>query len=364
MGSSSSKDTKNEPRLKNIFSKELETISDILQHVLTSDNKFVNDEYNFLSRDTCQRYTFVLESNLKKHLKIDVQELHDSLILIPKQTRVAVGDKVIDKNDLCDIISKHYIKLLYILCLVKYVYDLENGGDFSLAGIVSRNIRMVGNLLEINYCALPQKDYSKSDKKIDFNSLKGMKFFLEYFVNPEEKHIFLDQLKMIFARKIDHKKLADIVCHDNLLTQKEYESLYQRKFVCKTSNKKLAVNERDTTLFEVQEFNPILSSELCMSKKKLIVQVGSDKKSKEIRRYYDDMLQHYRSNLENIKSMINNLIQKQGSSYTLKHISDDDLTDIIRDIKKIIIRFYIISILDYQNLLDLAKTMPMIRLDL
>jgi hypothetical protein len=117
-------------------------------------------------------------------------------------------------------------------------------------------------------------------------------------------------------------------------------------------------------LLLVQEGNPILSSELCMSKKKLIVQLGNDRKSKAARAAYDALHTDYVDNLRKVEALLGRLTQKGPTgTHTLRNISNDDLDLLTKDIKNAVVQFYLRPIVQYQMLLDMAKTMHSVRVD-
>lgn len=375
MGTTASKGASSSVRteLRHVFARELADVTSVVNHIVSVDNKFVAPDYNFLTRDTCNSYTFALQSQLSKHLKVDVQELHDSLILIPTQDRVATGsnNRVINKSQLCDVVSKHYIKILYVLCLVKYVYNLEHAGDYSIAGIIRRNVRTVGDLLEVNYCSLQQREYNRVDKRVDFGALKGMRFFVDNFLSPEEHSDFLKHLKMVVSRRVNSAAIDRLACADGILSRDDYQSFYGKPPVCpKNDLRVLAVNQDDKEdlLFDVSPFNPVLSSTMCMSKKKLVVQLGSDDKTtKDIRAAHDKMHANYVDNLDQVNQLLDRFVQKKttkgSTEFTLRTIDDKELADIVSAVKRIVIKFYVKSVLDYQTLLDLCRRAPGVEME-
>jgi hypothetical protein len=369
MGNSSSHPSVDLPRLKQVFASELSTISHLVNNIITPDNLFISDEYNLLGKEACSRFTFVLESSLKKHLKVQVRELNNALLLIPKQDRLAVGSRVVDKSEMCNVIATHYTKCLYLLCLVKYVYDLEHGGDHSIAGIVQRNVRLVGNLLEVNYCALPQKAYNQLDKRIDFGKLQGLKFFVEHFLNPEEQGDLFEHFRLTFGKIDDERRVAQAICQSQILSQDDLKDIYNIRPNCKNARKK-ASNSNEWRVF-VAEGNPILSSDLCMSKKKLIIQLQNNKQSKTIKAALDKLHSDYTVNLLETKKCLERLVYKtdpppenpKGCRYALRNLSDSELDILTADLKRIITKLYLQPLVGYQRLLEIAKTMPSITLE-
>lgn len=359
----------------NVFSKELHQLNTIINNVLTSDEKFVNTNYNFLFEDVCRNYTILWEKELGKHLKVDLENLSGSIYLLPKKDLiVSHEDKVqISKQELCEKISKHYVKILYILTLIKHVFDLENGGDNSIAGIMKRNIKMVGNIMEINYCSIPQKDYDMTHTdRIKFDSLQGFKMFVENFLTPIEKYAFLEQFKSVIARKPQHK-IFEAVCHDALIPLNVYESIFaeklNRKIVCHKTDEIASTNSRRRKrpldlMFEVAEDNPIFHTNYCMSRKKLVIPLnGSTPKIKELKHLHTRMQTNYEKNVQNVVEIFDNVLDIKGDVYELKNISSHDLQGIIKELKSKIVVFYIQSLVDFHLLLDVAKDVDSVKVN-
>lgn len=354
--------------VKNVFSAELTGLNEVINKVLTPDGKFVNPNYNFLFEDVCSKYTVLWEKELNKHLKVDLENLAGSIYLVPKKDLIVSDDKQIEvtKQDLCTKISKHYIKILYILTLIKTVYDLENDGDNSIAGITQRNIRIVDNIMELNFCSIPHKDYDlQSADKINFEHLEGLGMFVDHFLTPVEKYAFLEQFKGVFARK-PRQKVIDAICHDALVPLDEYNKVYKRKFnkdiVCDTPQRTLSKRTKQIDLmFDVAAFNPILHSHFCFSHKKLVIPLNrTDADTKTLKKLNEEMYEHYVQNVERILGIVDKLVTKTNDNYELKNISNEELENIVKDVKRTIMIFYIQAIVDFHVILDFAKDMPSI----
>jgi hypothetical protein len=353
---------------KNVFESELNKLDELISRIITSDDKFIDPNYNFLFEEVCSKYTILWEKELNNHLKVDLQNLSGSLYLIPKKDIVNTNEKEgdISKQELCKKISKHYVKILYIFTLVKTVYDLEHSGDNSIAGIIQRNVRNVNNIMELHYCSIPHKDYDlKPADKINFEHLEGFKVFVEHFLTPVERYAFLEQFKAVFARKPRHKVL-DAICQDTLVPLDVYEKIYEKRFTekklhCKkdTSVSKKSVDHLNL-MFEVVADNPVLHTHYCYSHKKLIIPLDSNEPHvQKVNELYKEMHKHYVTNVDNILAILLRLVDRVShDKYKLKNISNDQLLDIIKDVKKNVVTFYIQSIIDYQVLLDEAKLVP------
>ena len=356
--------------MNNVFSKELLQLNTIINNVLSSDDKFVNSNYNFLFEDVCNKYTIVWEKELNKHLKVNLENLSGAIFLVPKKDLlVSEEDETeITKQELCSKISKHYLKILYILSLIKHVYDLEGNGDNSLAGIISRNIHITSNTMELQFCSIPHKDYdSQHSDKIDFGNLQGLKLLTEHFLTPVEKYAFIEQLKNIFSRKPRHK-LIDSICHDALVPLDKYNKIYSQKFkntiVCDKKSSRIPRQKNVDLMFEVVADNPILHTRYCFSKKRLIIPIDkSDSHVRHLLKLHDTMNTNYMNNVESVLAVLQMLVEKnKNGEFSLKNISNEELQSIVKDVKRTVIIFYIQSIVDYHVLLDYAKSIPNIKM--
>lgn len=369
---------------QDVFKTELSKLNEIINKVLTSDDKFVESNYNFLFEDTCNKYTVLWEKDLKKHMKIHLQDLEGAIYLIPKRDYVVTASdstpvnidgglenleaNSVSKHDLCNKIAKHYIKILYILSLIKHVYDLESHGDNSLAGIIDRNIHIDDLSFDISYCSIPHKNYDlQHADKIDFSLLEGLEMFTQHFLAPSEKYMFIEQLRRIFARKPRHQ-IMDIVCNDNLLSLADYEKIYKRKFDgkglrCDSKKDKPVAKSIVRTrknldlMFEISADNPIVHSKYCFSRKKLSVSLkNKDEGVKKLLLLYAEMKTHYMDNVEEVVKNLGKIVSSgQDGKYNLKDITTDELSSLIQDVKKTISKFYVQSIVDYQVILDHVK---------
>lgn len=379
-----------------VFVNELAPIKDIVNKILDEKDMFKNKDYNFLSQDVCKQHYVLLQQELNQHLKVELEDLGTSLYIIPRNEDEKLTKHNLTKGEICQKISNHYIKILYILCLVKYVYNVENNGDLSIAGIVFRNFKILDDILEIDFCQIPHKDYSKEGNniyKIDMNNLEGMSFFINYFLTPKESNVFMSVMRLILSRKnktIARKRICSMINGNELNSdlmseiEKLYEQRYGNKLVCTPADKSggsaMDGNEdiekedeqkdinggskgKKPNLFVfVEKDNPILSSKLCMSTNQLIIKTNT-KEGKKVLEMYNEMKRRYSNSLENIKKILDKLIQKNGNNeYELKDITKNDLDMIVEQTKTHMKVFFMQSIIDFQNILDYAKTIPNISL--
>lgn len=133
-----------------MFKKEADYMNELLSLIMSNNRRFHDEELNFLDNSVCDNFVFILESNLNKHLKVEVRELSENLLLIPKgQT------EFLKKEQLCQLVTRHYRSIFEIIQLIKEVYDTDNFGNNSLLGICSQLIYMDdnNNRMIINFCS-------------------------------------------------------------------------------------------------------------------------------------------------------------------------------------------------------------------
>jgi hypothetical protein len=349
----------------NVFQDDLKKVNELVNSMLNADNTFINPNYNFLSQDVCKQHTLVLESELQKHLKVSLNELGAGMFLIPN------NDHSESKKKICKKISSHYMKILYLLTLIKYVYDLEHHGDYSIAGIIFRNLQVEDDILSIKYCAMSQKDFSKAsnsaltqtDKRVNFKQLEGLSFFVEYVLDKEESQSFMSAWKAVIERKgktVVKKRLCDLLNRktiDRTLTA-SLEDAYKAKY-----NDKLGLTGGSPDmLVAVAPDNPVFLKEYCYDAKQIVVRLGT-KNSQEVETAFKTMKANYDKNVACIEKILYSLVSVKGKQYELKDVVKQDLDTIATKLKYTISMFYIQSILDYQNLLDIAKSNHSIQLN-
>lgn len=346
-----------------IFKTELNSLNKIINDLITQDDIWKNPDYNFLSQNACEKYQIVLDSSLEKHLKMEISDLSQKIYAIPKTSA--------HKRDLCQKISNHYLRILYVISLIKYVYNIEKDGDYSIAGIVFRNIKIVDDIMEIKYCDVPHKSLVNKNigksHKVDFSKLEGMKFFSNYFLDRNESRQFLGLIQSILGKtnksKLNNEFCNLIVNSPNINIQdleKSYFSRYNQKLNCKNFSKNKnftgkTTKQVDADLYlEIPPDNPVFSKELCLSIQKIFVKTSH----KKIMESYRQMQKNYKTNVASIESILTRLVVYKNSKWVLKDLTSNDLDEIINNTKICIKQFYLQSIIDFQILLHLAKTTP------
>lgn len=369
-----------------VFEKELEVLNEIVSGIINEKDVFKNNDYNFLSHDVCDAYQVVLEDELQKHLKLHIKSLGSSLYIIPKDDDTRMTKMNLTKKQVCEKISNHYIKILYIMSLVKYVYSLESAGDMSIAGIVFRNIRVLDDIMEINFCDLPHKNYAFNGTeayKIDFAKLEGFRFFVEYVLSKPEAHVFLGLVRSVLGRN-NKNKITTTICGSfasktlSSADLRDIEAMYMSKFGTKLRCHQMGGNIRPSKNTNEQDVgtniskrslslnifinkdNPIFAKDICFAPRKVIIKT-STKEGRVVFDLYNILRQNYLKNVKSVESILKKLVmQQRDGSYALKDIDKVTLDNIIGEMKTRIKLFYIQSIIDYQNLLDKAKLIPSI----
>lgn len=262
---------------KNIFSKEFSNLNKITNDILTETNTFKNPSYNFMNEDVCKNYSIVLGSELKKHLRVDLEKLKDSIYFVPHNKNIVhMKNNVIkDKKGLCEVIAAHYIKILYLLTSLKQVFDIENNGDYSLGNLIMKNVKIVDGIFSITYCGSTQYSSNVSadqsdDETVDFEQLKGFGFFCHHLLDQEEKNIFLLQFRNILSQEDTSKTLEALACGDKMFTSTEYYDIYRRLGIPKVCNVDRYKNYQEVIRFQdistkmpVGQQTPIVSMDTC-----------------------------------------------------------------------------------------------------
>lgn len=345
----------------NVFKKELSKLNSIVNDIVSEEDMFKNRDYNFLSQDVCKNYQVVLQDELNKHLRLEIKELGTMLYILPKDgdDETKLTKYKLTKKQVCDKISNHYIKILYIICLIKYVYNLEKDGDLSIAGIIFRNIKIVDDMIQIHFCGLPHKDYGSDDSetyRIDFSKLEGLKFFTEYFLTHSESATFLAVLRSALARsgpgKVKHRMCA------SRSDVKDFATIYESRF-----KQKLHCGGGANLHLFVEKDNPIFLASYCAAPLRIAAKLSTHQ-GKAIHAQYNKMKGNYETSVKNIHGILDKLVYKSSlGSYELKDVSRPELNIIIEEVKTKIKTFYLQSIFDFQELLDIAKKSPSIHIN-
>lgn len=348
-----------------ILKEDLAQLNEIVSSVVNEKNVFKNNEYNFLSQDVCKKYQVILESDLKKQLKINIKSIGESLLLVPREEEHALlAKRGLKKDEICTRIANHYLKILYILCLVKYVFNIERHGDLSFMGIFMRNIEISKDTFRINYCKVEQKDLRNAvghaAAQLDFSNLEGLRFFVDYVLNPDEATVFLRSLRHVLARK-SRAQLKNDFCDMNASTIKDLEELYTNRYSdikSITCTAQSGGSGESKFKMMVAANNPLFDEHWCVGGPGTVTIPLAETDGKEALRLYKTMRSRFNKNIKAVENILYRMVEKRGSSFTLKDITKDDLDSIIADMKTRIKIFYLQSLMDFQDLLDRVKSFP------
>jgi hypothetical protein len=368
--------------LKGVFGKELQVIDGLLGMVLNDEGTdFRNTQYQTKSKKICDRYFMVLESDLTRHIKLELQDLKDNIYLIPQDsTELRLRDnKRFTKAEICKEITSHYTRIFNVIRVIKEVLDVENGGNFSLAGIVQQNIDMTNDVIEVRFCEAEQMSVnpqelinqlnkeSKRQKRarIDFFDLKGMRVFRDSLLSDEEATRFRHHLSALLQRS-SATSLRKTLCKHVLLDKPSMEAIYGETPDCNNIDH-LDLKQTNTSFkLIVAPNNPILSPMMCRSQRRYIVNVAKQTpEQQQLVRLYKNFRQHYQKNVEKLVALLNKMLtfdQTQRTA-TLQFLDSKQVAEYEKECKVVIIAFYLQSIIDYQRMLDLAKTMDVTKIN-
>jgi len=370
MGNLTSKQNEN---FKGVFGKELELLNNICYSIINKDtNKFNKNEYNMFMNELNNNHLLILEKNLNKHLKVDLENLNSSLYFVPKQQPNVIDfvsdkgmfskeNKFIKKSEIASMIGNHYSSILNMVKTIANVYDIEGGGDYSIAGIVQRNIKLENDLLVVNYCNMSQFDYKDNKKvdKVNFSNLKGIKL-LTGMMTKDQANAFTKHLGLILSENSPTSKLEDSICKMNTQYKtNDFSKLYKTKkgISLDCSTKKHFSNSSELDFFlSVSKNNPILAANKCLDKKKVIINMKDkniSKQSKQLYKLYDTFQSNYKTNINNVFTNLYDVIDIKN--FIIKDISNSDLQNSMINLKQHLIKFYMNSLMDYKNLLNHAK---------
>jgi hypothetical protein len=354
-GTQSDQSTHSNMNFKGIFHKDLVKISEIVNAIINTNGSFKDSSYNFMNPKVCEKYTMVLESKLSKHLKIHLHDLAENVIFIPKNNNdIKLKKHIVTKKNMCSLICTHYKKTLQILSLIREIYDFENGGDFSIAGIVYRNLGETDEKFEVSYCGSEQQPLiNNGDDRVDLKNLKGLDSFVNDFLTKEESDVFVLHLKQLFGN-VNKKNIAKHICNDTIVNINMYQNIYEDiKVNCnKGGSEKNNIKKHNALLFKIQKNKPILSYELCFNKEKI-----TKPKDKTLSNLFTKYKEDYLLNIEHILVTIHRLViyDTKEKNYSLRNLTYEQLISVEKEVKKCIITLFIQSLVNYFKILNHVK---------
>ena len=355
--------------LEKVFERDLDKLNKLLIILLNDDGTaFRNKSYTSKNADICNDYSFILASDLKKHLRIELAELHDAIHVIPRSEGdiVLKNDMRFTKHDICNVIVQHYKRILNLVMVIKNVFDVENKGDLSLAGILYRNIKVAGNLVEVRYCGSsqssePLSQSKKEQRSVDFALVKGMKPFVSDLLTTEEATRFKSHLSLLLQQEKDNTKTINRICENVLYDDNITAAMYRERLSelkCTKAPRILRQHAHSLKLV-VPENNPILSFNMCSEKRKVLISYNSsDEEHKKLMSLIKRFKDQYAKHLEAIMQVLHMLldIDYESGNASIKFITSTQLQAVEKATKIAIMTFYIQSIINYQDILKHAMS--------
>lgn len=331
--------------LVSVFEKEYAEVRGLLTDILGEDDLFRNRKYNMFLKGRCDEMTMIARKRLERHPKFEVQSLRDDLYVVP-------NDELNEtKKSMCNAISMHYTRILKLFFVVKYIYDVETHGDYSIAGILLRNVQMRDGLIETRYCGTAQEELGSFDKGVDFSKLSGFNVFVNDFLNVHERGVFLGHLRELL-QKGDMRYLRRWICKDFLVPKARYAQIYRQPVTCPKAGggrARTGGNVESSIFVKVAERNPILSWQLCASPKTFV-----SKENPRIMKAIKHMQARYRANIEQVGSALGRLIERSadGGVVNLRSITNTELTEIENAVKRAVVEFFVESFVNFRHVLN------------
>jgi len=363
------------------FGKELETLNKIVTDIIVGNpntgHELKDKRFSLGNPTECGKYTTVLESQLKKHLKIELKELKDSIYLVPSSDSLKMqNEQFMNKDSICKLIATHYEKIMKLLLIIKYVYDVEGTGSASLAGITLDNVRLDGNMFVIQYCTTPQQQTVLANqssmpeqKDPDFAaSLRGFKYYCDYLLSETEKVNLLKNLRLLFSNTPKKHLARYLFCGDSFLTGESYKDIFSPLELKNSVKCDPRMAERfvefinthtENTMINIAPYNFVLHEGMCLDKKTIVRDLTANTpENKKVRKLHDRMKADYIKNLNAVINIAKRVVVADGAgNFTLQNIDSEVLEQVTKEVKQTIARFYIQSIINFHALFKYVKSL-------
>lgn len=321
-------------RDSSVFKEDLTKLNEMIYGMMNADNLYIKSQYNMFLRKRCNAVSLVTQKKLERHSRFHLRSLGDELVMIPHEE-----EDTMTKRDLCSRISLYYTRLLRLLYVVKYVYDLEHHGDFGVAGIILRNIVVKQGIANVKFCESPQEQPGTFNMGVDFSQMSGFEVFVQELLEPKEREVFMQHFKeLLNARNIRH--IRRWVKKDMLVDASTYSKIYDVDMKKGGGDRK----PLGSLFVKVAPNNPILAWSVCTSPRSL-----SAKTNPPILKAVDKMRRRYRENVKEIESILNTLITP---NFELRQVSETELLQAERRLKSAIVVLYIESFVNYRGVFE------------
>lgn len=348
----------------NVFAPYVKTLTFVINDLITDDSKsFRDSEYNFLDMTVCQKYHLVFEREIKDLLKLRTNTSKDSIIVLPKEYDSITLDK---KRSVCEVMVNHYIKILYVLSLIKFALDLGNNGDFSVAGIAHRNIRIIDDkIMEINFCKSPHRDFSNDEDsfRVDFSKLQGLEFMYTYFFTVAERKRFSKLLQLVLGKlgRPSTKEISKIICEykgNQLLVALLQDIFFKRRNIKNPTTcveKSGGGSVSPSLMFHVEKNNMVFSNDLCHDIGQIVRRLDT-KVGRQLLVQYKRITSDYATTVNEMIGILREIVNRDEthSRFVLRDVSKETLEYVIDKTKSHLMAFYVRSIVNFQELLQTA----------
>lgn len=331
-------------------------LNNICYSLITRNNTFIDPKYTL---------------NLNKYSKEELNNIHKSLGLNPQS-----------KTETIKSITQYYTTIFNIIITVVNVYDLEGGGKYSITGIIQRNIALTNGILKISFCKEEQFDYINNTRisGVNFNKLRGINK-LSLIMNNSELLTFEKHLKELFKhRDKRYEELETSVCDmDTTFNTQTFRDIYENTkgiyMDCKKYKRFNNVkNTQPDFIMSIPTFSPIFENNKCINKQSIVFNLDNKqfrKYNKKLYFLYNLLIENYNTNVSDVINTLTKILninnnkgpQRGGGleqviyDVSIKIVTMKELNIIVKELKIVIMKLYVQSLLDYYNLIDYALTL-------
>lgn len=331
---------------KETFNNEMSILNTYLNNIISINGLEPNAEYKVSYENLCEKFTYVVEKRLHRHQKVYIEELHDNVIIIPRNNT----NKNVNKSEICNAIANHYNRVLKLVHTMRWILDIENNSKYSISGIGMQNINQIeSGLVEVQYCDSKQyhnhvfKKNGLKSRKLDLSQLMGFKILMNDILSKEESQVFSKLMSGLLRSK--RLKLSQA---DKLL-MKEFDG-FTKEII--TMDKELQKGG-NLLQFDVSEKNMVFSNETCYVQKKYIVQKSKSLEAKLNKQENDVIVM-----IKEMYKVLGELTINTDDGIEFKVLTHTELNKIELKLKRLFMIFYLQSIVNYNIILDTVDKMP------
>lgn len=332
---------------KETFNSEMSILNTYLNNIISINGLEPNAEYRVSYENLCEKFTYVVQKKLHRHQKVYIEELHDNVIIIPRNNT----NKNINKSEICTAIANHYNRVLRLVHAMRWILDIENNSKYSIAGIGIHNINQIeSGLVEVQYCDSKQyhnhvfKKNGLRSRKLDLSQLMGFKILMNDILSKEESQVYYKLISSLLRSKRLKLNQAD------KLLMKEFGSFNDEVI---SMDKELQKGGSSSLQFDVSEKNMIFSNETCYVQKKYIVQKSKSLEAKLNKQENDVIVM-----IKEMYKVLGDLTINTDDGIEFKVLTHAELNTIELKLKRLFMIFYLQSIVNYNLVLETVEKMP------